>query len=124
METLALRPDVEGYSKKYAPATVIAIKTAGGFPRRRLDLLNATAFYTVSFTVAKDKFDYFHEFYRAYLENPQWFNFMMVDSFTNPTDKYTNYHAQILPKSYKLNAVIGHRWEFSIDIEAFKADPA
>lgn len=68
MRKLPFLPDSDGYSFTDAEESV-AVSLDGGPPRVRTDILNGTINLTASWTLDRQKYDYFRAFYRVVMAN-------------------------------------------------------
>jgi hypothetical protein len=109
----------EGYTVK--PTDKIkSVRTAGGYPRERVDLINATYTFNVQFSFSKkSKYEEFQALWKEYRENPQWFDIMLLSDITDPDQKLVNHKAQVIPNSYSLTTFKGSTWIVSMQLEGY-----
>ena len=113
-------PDRSGYVVQSVEKTRV-IPTAGGFPRERVDLLDATFLINCSFTFStRAKYNEFQLLWAQYKESPQWFDIMLVTDMLDPNVKLINHKAQVIPNTFRLKSFHGRKWEVSMQLEAYQ----
>lgn len=112
-------PDRSGYTVESLDKTIV-VKTAGGFPRERVDLLDATFLVSCSFTFSSQiKYNEFQALWAEYKLAPQWFDIMLITDITDPNQILINHKAQVIPQSFRLKTFHGRKWEVSMQLEAY-----
>lgn len=120
MEHLDLIVDRTGYGVAETN-TLITNVTAGGFPRRRKDIFNATKIVDCQFELKRSKYAYFWQFYEAYKRTAPTaaFTVYLVTDITDPLSPRQLHLVQIIPGSVRLLSKNGIGYIVGLQFESF-----